>query len=318
MSHTDAEKILVGISSCLLGAPVRYNGGHKRNDYIEKTLGQFFEFVPFCPEVDIGMGVPRPAIRLLAVDGGVRAVGVKDDSVDVTARLDRCAREQKSWHGNLCGYILKKDSPSCGMERVKTYTNGHPSKNGVGLYAARLMANFPLLPVEEEGRLGDPVLRENFLQRVYVFHRWRQLLAQGVSHSALTTFHARHKLLFMSHHQNATRALGKILASGAQRDADQLAEQYIGAAMTLLKTKASRRNHVNVLQHIQGYLKRELEPDDKRELVEIIEQYRLGAVPLIAPITLLRHHFRKNPDQYIAHSCYMQPWPEALRRHDGI
>ncbi len=317
MDDSGAEKILVGISSCLLGAPVRYNGGHKRNDYIEKTLGQFFQFVPFCPEVDIGMGVPRPAIRLLVVDGGVRAVGVKDASLDVTEKLDRCAQEQKSWHADLCGYILKKDSPSCGMERVKTYANGQPRKNGVGLYAARLMANFPLLPVEEEGRLGDPALRENFLQRVYVFHRWRQLLGQGLSHSALTTFHARHKLLFMSHHQNATRALGKLLATGARQGVDQLAGQYISAAMTLLKTQASRRNHVNVLQHIQGYLKGELEPDDKRELGELIEQYRCGEVPLIAPITLLRHHFRKHPDPYIEHSCYMRPWPEVLR-HQNI
>ncbi len=318
MGDRGAQKILIGISSCLLGAPVRHNGGHKRNDYIEKTLGQFFEFVPFCPEVDIGMGVPRPAIRLVAVDGGVRAVGVKDTSLDVTEKLDRCAQEQKSWHADLCGYILKKDSPSCGMERVKTYTNGHPRKNGVGLYATRLMANFPLLPVEEEGRLGDPGLRENFLQRVYVFHRWRQLLAQGVSHNALTTFHARHKLLFMSHHQDATRALGKLLANGAQYNVNRLAGEYISAAMTLLKTQASRRNHVNVLQHIQGYLKRELQPEDKCELGELIEQYRCGEVPLIAPITLLRHHFRKNPDPYIERSCYMQPWPEALRQHDLI
>ena len=307
------EKIPVGISSCLLGQPVRYDGGHKLDSYIVGTLAEYFDFKPFCPEVAIGMGTPRPTIQLAKIGHDIRSIGVKNPAVDVTDALRDYANQQKVVHAELCGYILKKDSPSCGMERVKVYANNQPQpqKIGTGIYAQAMMQNNPLLPVEEEGRLGDPRLRENFIQRVYVLHRWKQLLAEGVTPSRLTRFHARHKLIVMSHDNYVD--LGRLLAGVTKSNVEETTKTYIQQLMTILKKPASRKSHVNVLQHIQGYLKKDLVADDKAELCELIEDYRQGKVPLIVPITLLKHHFRKNPDPYIEDSYYMSPYPAELR-----
>ncbi|ESS68463.1 hypothetical protein MGMO_146c00020 [Methyloglobulus morosus KoM1] len=305
------NKIPIGISSCLLGQPVRYDGGHKLDSYITGTLAQYFDLIPFCPEVAIGMGTPRPTIQLVKTGDGIRSLGVKNADMDVTESLQGYADRQKQAHGSLCGYILKKDSPSCGMERVKVYSNNQPQKIGIGIYAEIMMRNHPLLPVEEEGRLGDPRLRENFIQRVYVLHRWKQLLAEGLSPSRLTRFHARHKLIVMSH--DSTIELGQLLASVTKSNVGDVAQTYIAQLMKTLKKVASRKSHVNVLQHIQGYLKKELEADDKAELYELIERYRQGEVPLIVPLTLIKHHFRKNPDPYSEDSYYMSPYPQALQ-----
>jgi len=305
------KKIPVGISSCLLGQNVRFDGGHKRDPYITGTLSEYFEFHPFCPEVEIGMGTPRPTIHLVKIDNAIRCVGIKDPELDVTERLRNRAEHQKDLHADLCGYILKKDSPSCGMERVKVYAGGQPHKDGVGIYAREMMRNNPLLPVEEEGRLGDPGLRENFIQRVYVLYRWKLMLAEGLTISSLTHFHARHKLIIMSH--DDYRDLGQLLAGLTKANLAPVAEQYILQLMTTLKKIATRKNHVNVLQHIQGYLKKALSADDKAELCEVIEQYRNGYVPLIVPLTLLKHHFRKAPDPYIEESYYMSPYPQELQ-----
>lgn len=305
------SKIPIGISSCLLGQAVRYDGGHKHDSYITGTLGQYFEFHPFCPEVAIGLGIPRPTIRLTSIDGQIRSVGTMDQQVDVTDRLADYAYQLKDRHADLCGYILKKDSPSCGMERVKVFNGQQPRKEGVGIYAAELMRLNPLLPVEEEGRLGDPGLRENYIQRVYVLHRWRQLLANDLSTNSLTRFHARHKLIIMSH--GDYRELGRMLAGLDKNNLLSTANRYIQRLMQILKHVPSRSQHVNVLQHIQGYLKKQLDNDDKAELVEVIERYRMGDVPLIVPITLLKHHFRKAPDPYIDESYYLSPYPQELR-----
>ncbi len=309
-------KIPVGISSCLLGQPVRYDGGHKRDAYIVGTLAEYFDFKPFCPEVAIGMGIPRPTIQLVKVGDEIRGVGVKNPALDVTRQLQDYAYEQKLAHAGLCGYILKKDSPSCGMERVKVYNNNQPHKNGIGLYAEIMMQNNPLMPVEEEGRLGDPKLRENFVKRVFVLHRWQQLLAEGLSPSGLTRFHARHKLIIMSHANYAD--LGQLLAGVTKTNITNVADAYISRLMQLLKKVAQRKDHVNVLQHIQGYLKKNLAPDDKAELCELIERYRKGEVPLIVPLTLLQHHFRKNPDPYIEGAYYMSPYPQQLQLINAI
>ncbi|MGR9044970.1 MAG: YbgA family protein [Gammaproteobacteria bacterium] len=305
-------KIPVGISSCLLGHQVRYDGGHKNNDYIRQTLGQFFELIPFCPEVESGMSVPRPPIQLRYTDQGVRCVGVKDHSFDVTEQLKTCSEQQRDWVRSLCGYILKKDSPSCGMSRVKIYRNDHADRVGIGLFAQFISDNFPLLPIEEEGRLGDPHLRENFIQRVYVLHRWHRLCAEPMTPADLTVFHSRHKLIAMSHDPNQARELGRLAASADKTSIGQVAGQYGLLLMQILKKIATRGNHVNVLQHIQGYLKKNLDADDKAELSETIERYRLGFIPLIVPITLLKHHFRKQPDPFIERSFYMSPYPEEL------
>ncbi len=305
------QKLPIGISSCLIGQAVRYDGGHKLDSFITGTLSEFFDFHPFCPEVAIGLSVPRPTIHLIKVDGKIRSVGAKNPEMDVTLALHDYANKEKPAHAELCGYILKKDSPSCGMERVKVYINQHPQKIGTGIYAEQLQRNFPLLPIEEEGRLGDPKLRENFIQRVYVFHRWKQLVDADLTPSGLTRFHARHKLIIMSR-QNYVD-LGKLLTSATKDNVLEIANAYISKLMIVLKKVAEPKHHVNVLQHIQGYLKAELAPDDKAELCELIERYRRGEVPLIVPITLLKHHFRKNPDPYIEDSYYMTPYPPELR-----
>jgi uncharacterized protein YbgA (DUF1722 family)/uncharacterized protein YbbK (DUF523 family) len=306
------NKIPLGISSCLLGEEVRFDGGHKNNAYITQSLGIYFKFEPFCPEVEIGLGIPREPIRLVITGNEVRCVGVKDNSLDVTDKLTMIADQQHDWQQEIYGYILKKDSPSCGMERVKQYRNGSVERAGVGIYASRIMQNFPNLPVEEEGRLGDPVLRENFIQRVFIYHRWGQLVKSELSWKALTSFHAQHKLILMSHDQDLARELGRELSESSSMDIGQYAEKYISKMTNVLKIKATRGNHVNVLQHIQGYLKKHLDKEDKRELTESIEQYRQGYLPLIVPITLLRHHFLKYPDDYIEQSYYMHPHPKEL------
>ncbi len=307
------EKIPLGISSCLLGEKVRFDGGHKQNRYVLDTLGQYFSFRPFCPELAIGLGVPRETIRLVDAGGEIRAVGNKTAALDVTRPLIEIAHAQRDWHRDIFGYIVKKDSPSCGMERVKVYRKDQAQRDGAGLYTATMMDNFPTLPVEEEGRLGDPVLRESFVKRVYINKRWHDLVAAGLDWAGLTDFHARHKLILMSHDQNRARALGKQLSEAHRTETvDDYAPRYLDEMMRILRIFAKRSNHVNVLEHIRGYLKHDLDRDDKQELGESIENYRLGRLPLIVPITLLRHHFRKCPNDYIDRSYYMQPHPDEL------
>jgi uncharacterized protein YbgA (DUF1722 family)/uncharacterized protein YbbK (DUF523 family) len=305
------KKIPIGISSCLLGENVRYDGGHRLDAYITGTLGEYFEFHPFCPEMGIGLGAPRPTLHLVKIDDAVRCVGIKNPDWDVTEPLRSYAKQQENLHANFCGYILKKNSPSCGMESVKVYNDKQPRADGVGIYAAEMMRLNPLLPVEEEGRLGDPDLRGNFIQRVYILYRWKAMLAEGLTASSLTKFHARHKLIIMSHEDY--RDLGQLLADDTKANLAQVAEQYIAQLMTTLKKPATRKNHVNVLQHIQGYQKKDLSADDKAELCEVIERYRKGYVPLIVPLTLLKHHFRKSPDPYIEESYYLSPYPQELQ-----
>lgn len=315
MNSEAPAKIKIGISSCLMGENVRFDSGHKKNAYITGILSDYFEFTPFCPEVSIGLGIPRETIRLVNVDDEVRCVGTKSADLDVTEKLYQSADEQKGWHADLSGYILKKDSPSCGMERVKLYKGIEKGqmaeKAGIGLYAKRLMENFPHLPVEEEGRLGDAALRENFIQRVYIYARWQALEKKGFTLAGLQAFHAQHKYIFMSHNQNLGRALGASLAN-SDKEIDALALDYLASMMALLKSTATRKNHVNTLQHMQGYLKNDLDVGDKEELRSTIADYHKGLLPLIVPITLLRHHFRRHPKNYIENSYYLQPHPGEM------
>ncbi len=315
MSIEQSQKIKIGISSCLMGENVRFDSGHKKNDYVTGILNDYFDFSPFCPEVSIGLGIPRETIRLISVDDEIRCVGTKSPDLDVTEKLYQSAEDQKHWHIELSGYILKKDSPSCGMERVKLYKStakgGMAEKIGTGLYAKRLMENFPYLPIEEEGRLSDPRLRENFIQRVYIYARWQAMEKEGFSLSALQAFHAKHKYIFMSHNQNQGRTLGASLAN-SDKDIDTLAMEYLASMMTLLKSIATVKNHVNTLQHIQGYLKNDLDAGDKEELRLTIENYQKFLLPLIVPVTILRHHFRRHPKDYIENSFYLHPHPGEM------
>lgn len=313
-----SERLLIGISSCLLGERVRFDSGHKNHSYITETLSDYFEFRPFCPEVAIGLGIPREPIRLVVKEpgGAVHCVGTKNPDKDVTEPLKSIAREQFEWIAGLDGYIFKKDSPSCGMERVKVYSKAMPERNGVGIYTAEILQAFPHLPLEEEGRLGDAGLRENFIKRVFIYRRWCQLLDSQPTKNDLVSFHARHKLIYMSHNQNKARALGQMVAAIGDMSIESFCQQYIEAVTDLVRKPANRKNHANVLKHIQGYLKRDLESDDRQELEENIEQYRRGYLPLIVPVTLLRHFFRKHPDPYIEQSWYMQPHPRELMLHN--
>ncbi len=312
--QSTSTKIPVGISSCLLGERVRFDSGHKQNAYIMQTLGNYFEYRPFCPEVSIGLGIPREPIRLVVEEDGVHCVGTRTPELDVTDALLQAADDQRQWHSELFGYIVKKDSPSCGMERVKLYKGEGAQRVGVGLYARRLMENFPNLPIEEEGRLGDAVLRENFIQRVLIFKRWHDQIDSETGWDKLTRFHAAHKLVLFSHNQAKARALGRDLADASTHyTVAQFRPRYLSQLMKILKIPASRKNHVNVLQHIQGYLKNTLDKDDKKELTDSISHYHQGLVPLIVPLTLLRHFFRKHPDPYIEEQHYLNPHPVELK-----
>ncbi|MCG8429145.1 MAG: DUF523 and DUF1722 domain-containing protein [Chromatiales bacterium] len=307
-------KPLIGISACLLGEKVRYDGGHKRDTFIVETLSKYCNFLPLCPETAIGMSTPRPPIRLIGAYQRPQAVGVKDTSLNVTQQLEAYAYDQVSRLPNICGYILKKDSPSCGMERVKVYPrpDSAAERKGSGIFARILMERSPLLPVEEEGRLNDPVLRENFINRLYVLHRWQQLCAKTITPAALIDFHARHKYLVMAHSQAAYKRLGQQLTDFSKQEIEMIADAYILELMTTLKRRVDHKRHVNVLQHIMGYLKRSIDTHDKAELLDSIESYRQGQIPLIVPITLLKHYFRRHPDPYIEQQVYLQPHPEAL------
>ncbi len=308
-------EVMIGISSCLLGQHVRYDGGHKRDRFITGTLSQYFHYVPVCPEVAIGLDVPRDPIRLQRRGGTIRVVGVNDPEFDVTERLREFGNEMARSLTELSGYIFKSKSPSCGMERVKVYPEkptGAPGTQGVGQYADAFMQSRPLLPVEEEGRLSDPVLRENFIERVFTYRRWQDLEREGLTAARLVEFHTRHKLAVLAHSRSVYDELGRLVANAGKMPIRQLADRYVTGLMKGLKKPATRRAHANVLQHIQGYLKKDLDADDKAELVEVIERYRRGQLPLVVPITLLRHHFRKCPDAYIAQQTYLNPHPPEL------
>jgi uncharacterized protein YbgA (DUF1722 family)/uncharacterized protein YbbK (DUF523 family) len=308
------DRIRVGVSSCLLGAEVRFDGGHKLDQYVTGTLGRCVEWVPVCPELEIGLGVPREALRLVGDPEAPRLVTVK-------TRLDHTER-MLAWSGakveelrelELDGYILKSKSPSCGMERVRVYTEaGMPSRSGPGLFARALMAALPLIVVEEEGRLNDPRLRESFVTRLFAHYRWRQLTGGRVRPGGLVAFHARHKLLVMAHSEPHLRALGRLVArAGAERPAGLLGE-YGEGFFAALRVRATTRKHTNVLQHIAGYFREHLDRRDRDELHGMIADYRRGFVPLIAPVTLLRHYVGKFGPEYLRDQVYLDPHPKEL------
>jgi uncharacterized protein YbgA (DUF1722 family)/uncharacterized protein YbbK (DUF523 family) len=312
--------ILVGISSCLLGQEVRHDGGHKRHAWINQTLGRFLEFRPVCPEVGIGLGVPRPTIQLSGNVGKPRVIGTRDPEFDVTDALAEYGRRKAGEMQGISGYIFKNRSPSCGVWRVNVWQGEGlpPRKEGRGAYAAAFMAWQPLLPVEEEGRLGDAVLRESFIERVFAYRRWQELVAGGLSPATLVKFHETHKLCLMSHNPQRLRKLGKLVAVSGSEELEQLADNYVRGFMETLSIPASRKSNTNVLQHLMGYLKKQLDSEDKAELLEIIEAYRTEQLPLIVPITLLNHHFRRYPHPYVADQVYLHPHPRELMLRNTI
>jgi len=311
--------IRIGVSACLLGAPVRFDGGHKRNRFIIEQLGAHFEFVPFCPEMAIGLGTPRPSIRLVGEVQAPRAVDSRGGGLDVTVPLQEYSEKTARRLDGVCGFIFKKDSPSCGMERVRVYSDsGMPRHDGQGIFARAVQQANPLLPVEEEGRLNDASLRENFVARVFVFARWQALRRQGLDRKGLVDFHTRHKLLLLAHSPAAYRELGRLLARLDSSGLGELAERYIARVMEVLKSPASRQRHVNVLQHLLGYLRRQVDAVNRAGLVEVIDDYRNGLVPLVVPVTLLQHHFRRYPHPYVSRQVYMDPHPRELMLRNSL
>ena len=312
------ERIPVGVSSCLIGHAVRYDGGHKRDRYLTDALGRYFEYVPFCPETLAGLGVPRPPIRLTGSPDSPRAVRVADASVDVTDRLLRVARDMASQVGALRGYIFKRGSPSCGMKRVKVY--GAPGKSprmGRGVISRAIMSAHPVLPCEEEGRLNDVPLRESFVERVFAYDRWLRAMADGCTPGRLVAFHTRHKFLLLSHSEVHYRAAGRLVADAGRPDRTGLAREYLSTFMEGMRRRATRRRHANALHHLAGFLKRSIDAGDRRSLADMIEEYRNGSIPLVVPLRFLRHHFRRAPDRYVEMQHYLEPYPDdlGLRNH---
>ena len=310
-----AEKFRLGISSCLLGNEVRWNGGHKRDKYLTLTLGNFVEYVPVCPEVEAGFGVPRETFRLVGDPDKPRLITYKSKT-DHTDRMVAWAqkRVKELERENLCGFIFKSDSPSSGMIRVKVYNEkGMPHKVGVGIFARIFIEHFPLLPVEDDGRLNDPLIRENFILQIFTMKRWRDNLARKRSMGNLVDFHTRNKLLILSHSQKHYRLMGKLVAEGKKVPIKELYQQYQAILMEALKLKTTIKKNANVLQHLMGYFKKQLTADEKQELLEVFERYRNELVPLIVPITLINHYVRKYDQPYLKQQTYLNPHPEELK-----
>ncbi len=310
-----ADRIKMGISACLLGQKVRYDGGHKLDHFLTDTLGQFVEYVPVCPEVECGFGVPREAFRLEGDPKAPRLI-TRRSKADYTEPMVQWAekRVRQLEKEALCGFIFKSKSPSSGMERVKVYNEkGMPVKKGSGIFARIFMEHFPLIPVEDEGRIHDPKLRENFIERVFTMKRWRETLAAKWSIGNLVDFYTRHKFLILSHSPIHYRLLGKLVADAKQLPIKELYPEYETLLMTAVSMKTTIRKNTNVLQHMMGYFKKLTSPDEKQELLEIIYQYMQGDLPLIVPVTLMNHYVRKYQQSYLKEQIYLNPHPLALR-----
>lgn len=321
----EKKKIKIGVSRCLLGEMVRYDGGHQHDRYITGTLGRFFEFVPVCPEVECGMPTPREALRLVGDPENPRLVTQKSGQ-DHTEQmrnwagpvLDRLQRE------NIRGYIFKKNSPSSGLFKIKVYpeNGGPPARNGRGIFAAMFTERFPLMPVEDDGRLNDEGLKVNFLTRVFVHDRWLDMLENGKRLRDLVEFHTRHKMTILAHNQAIYREMGKLVAHGKERGKergmDGLFDEYLQLLMKALSYKQTIKKNVNVLMHMLGHFKTDLSADEKQEMLEIIDDYSGGDVPLIVPVTLFNHYVRKYGKDYLKSQYYLNPGPAELRLLNGM
>jgi len=315
-----SPKPRLGIARCLLGEEVRYDGTHKLDRYLRDTLGPFVEWVPVCPEVGCGMPVPREATRLVGDPGNPALVGRKSGA-DWTLRM-------REWGGRkrdelarlgLHGYVFQYGSPSCGMSRVKVRTGeGAPRLSGVGMWARMVMEAFPLLPFEDDGRLRDPAIRENFITRLFTLHRWREAMDPEATPGRLVDFHSRQKLLVMAHSVDRYRALGKLVARAGADPLAPICEAYLEGLLAALAVKATPGKHANVLQHAMGYFKKELSMGEKEELGTLIDQFRLGLIPLIAPVTLINHYVHKYGKEYLARQYYLTPYPAELMLRNHV
>jgi uncharacterized protein YbgA (DUF1722 family)/uncharacterized protein YbbK (DUF523 family) len=314
-----SKSINIGVSSCLLGEHVRYDGGHKHDHYISDTLGKYFSFVPVCPEVGCGLPTPRESMRLEGDPANPRLITGRSRIDHTEQMLEFCRSKVKELEGaELCGFIFKKDSPSSGLFRVKVYNNGAAAKSGSGLFAAAVARHFPLLPMEEEGRLNDPNLRENFIERVFSYRRWKDFKASNPTLGRLVEFHTSQKLLIMSHNPDGYRKMGALVAHGKELNLTDLLSAYEELFMKSLALHASTKKNTNVLQHMMGYFKKQLSTVEKEELLEVIAQYHDHLVPLIVPLTLIRHYVRKYDQKYLQGQVYLSPHPAQLMLRNHV
>jgi len=309
------EKIKLGISTCLLGENVRYDGGHKLDRFLTDTLRQYVEYVPVCPEVECGLGVPRESMHLEGNPDSPRLVTIrtKQDMTDCMVQWaqKRVVQLEKK---DLCGFIFKSDSPSSGMERIRVYNEkGIPVKKGVGIFARIFMDHFSLLPVEDEGRLHDPELRQNFIERIFTLKRWREVLGKKESRGNVVDFHTKHKLLILSHSPKHYQMMGKLVAQAKNLPLKELYREYQTLLMGSLGLKTTPKKNANILQHMMGYFKEQLSSGEKQELLEVIDLYRKEIIPLIVPITLINHYVRKYDQPYLKKQIYLNPHPLELQ-----
>ena len=314
------DTIKIGISACLAGEKVRFDSGHKKSNFCMEELAKHVEYKMYCPEVAVGLPIPRPTIRQVRTADTIKVCrpdGTGDVGAQLTEYGKKIATEQA---GHLSGFVFCAKSPSCGMERVKIYNEagtGNTSE-GIGFFAEQIMKHNPLLPCEENGRLNDVHLRENFVMRVYTLYNWQQLVKEPITVHRLTQFHAQYKYLLMAHNYQAYRDLGHLLGTYLGDDINALADEYILGLMTALKRPASRKNNSNTLMHLQGYFKRDLSKIEKEEMRDAIDEYRQGLVPLYVPLTLLKHHLKVHPNEYLSKQIYFNPYPNELKLRYGL
>ena len=314
------NQIKVGISSCLLGDEVRFNGGHTQSKYCTNVLSRYFEFIKYCPEVSAGFSTPRPTMRLYGNPTAPKLVIKGHENQDLSDKLIEPSKKHLEKTNDLCGYILMKKSPSCGMFRVKVYQqNGHAHQTmRNGLFAELLMQTYPALPVEEEGRLNDKALRENFIMRVYAYSNFMKYVQNSEKYGDIIKFHSRYKYMLMAHSQQEYRYLGKLLANSHNQNYEEIKTEYLSRFMRAIQTSPKRRNHINVLQHLFGYLKKHINSDVKIDILNVIEQYRKHEVNLITPLTLLKHYFKQFGSDYLNSQYYLQPYPSELGLQNEI
>ena len=315
-----SERMNLGISTCLLGESVRYDGGHKGDPYLTDVLGEWFDWVAVCPELDIGLGVPRPTIRLVRGEPLPRLVEPKSGD-DLAEKMETYSQSKVDdlMAGGLDGYVLKRASPSCGMKRVKVFgAGGVPKKNGVGIFARVLLEKWPNLPVEEEGRLNDARLRENFIERIFAYRRLKDLFDGGARMSELVAFHTAHKLQLMSHSTSAYRSLGRLVGEASSMPSEQVEAVYRDGFMSALAEHATPGRHVNVIEHMVGYFSKQLDARGRRELVDLVSDYRSGFVPLVVPLTLIRHYVDHFEVEYLQGQYYLEPHPRELMLRNHV
>jgi uncharacterized protein YbgA (DUF1722 family)/uncharacterized protein YbbK (DUF523 family) len=320
MSDAVSPPIRIGISACLLGEKVRYDGGHKRDNYLVETFGRYVEWAPVCPEVEMGLGTPRDTLRLVRISNDIHLIMPKTGADHTEGMCAYAARRVRELAGeDLRGYILKKDSPSCGMERVRVFdAHGVPAKSGRGLFAEALLQHFPHLPVEEEGRLCDPRLRENFVERVFTYERLRLLFSSHWKIGELVAFQTAHKLLLMAHSPRAYQSLGRLVAEAKSVPRAELQDRYEAEFMGALGEMATTKRHVNVLQHMAGYFSKQLDSGSRQELQSVIQDYHSGFVPLVVPLTLISHYVRKYGVTYLRGQVYLEPHPKELMLRNHV